>query len=168
MVAHYDRVGREIGTAERAKVYRDGLWHASAGVLLRSCDGQQIYVHRRTETKSVFAGLYDCLAGGVVAAGETPEYTAARELGEELGVITSPAAALRPLATASWTGNWESSVLRCHMFAYELHYGGPIRHEPTEIAEGAWWPEDMLRAHLADPSWPFAPDTRHLLSGVLG
>jgi 8-oxo-dGTP pyrophosphatase MutT (NUDIX family) len=31
--------------------------------------------------------MHDCLAGGVVDPGETPEQTATRELREELGII---------------------------------------------------------------------------------
>ncbi|WP_167475745.1 NUDIX hydrolase [Nocardia arthritidis] len=160
-IAVYDSAGRVIGAADRATVYRDGLWHASAGVLVRSGDGERIYVHRRTETKMVFAGMHDCLAGGVVDPGEDPADTATRELAEELGIVaeTPPL----PLASASWDGEWLGKPMRCHLFAYELRYDGPIRHQPEEIADGWWWTEQRLRAHLADPDWPFVPDTRVLI-----
>lgn len=166
-IAVYDSQGRPIGSADRSVVYREGLWHASAGVLVRSGDGHRVYVHRRTETKAVFAGLHDCLAGGVVDPGEDPTDAAVRELAEELGIIVSAPTELRPLARTSWDGRWAGRALRCHLFAYELRYDGPIRHQPEEIADGWWWPEDTLRAHLADPSWPFVPDTRQLLTGIL-
>ena len=52
------------------------------------------YVHRRTDTKDVFPGAWDCWAGGVVTAGEPPDRAAARELTEELGVSVP---ALEPL-----------------------------------------------------------------------
>ncbi|MBF6162668.1 NUDIX hydrolase [Nocardia cyriacigeorgica] len=162
MIAVYDSAGREIGAEDRAVVYRDGLWHASAGVLVRSGDGRSIYVHRRTDTKMVFAGMHDCLAGGVVDPGESPRQTATRELAEELGITA--AAELTPLARASWDGEWSGSPMRCHLFAYELRYDGPIRHQPEEIAEGWWWPEQTLREHLAAADWPFVPDTRYLLA----
>lgn len=59
VIAVYDRAGQEIDSAERSAVYAHGLWHASAGVLVRSGDGEHVYVHRRTETKAVFAGMHD-------------------------------------------------------------------------------------------------------------
>ncbi|MEU2121344.1 NUDIX hydrolase [Nocardia niwae] len=168
LIAVYDPAGNPVGVAERATVYRDGLWHASAGVLLRSGDGRRVYVHRRTDTKLVFASMHDCLAGGVVAPGETPRETALREVAEELGV--APAAAElspEPLARVSWDGDWGGRPMRCHLFAYELRYDGPVRHQPDEIAEGWWWTDAELLAHLADPDWPFVPDTRLLVTDLL-
>ncbi|WP_309138695.1 NUDIX hydrolase [Nocardia cyriacigeorgica] len=165
VIAVYDSSGREVGAEDRAVVYRDGLWHASAGVLVRSGDGRSIYVHRRTDTKMVFAGMHDCIAGGVLAPAETPRQTAVRELAEELGIIpdTDPT----PLTRTSWDGEWAGRPMRCHMYVYELRYDGPVHHQPEEIADGWWWPEQTLREHLADPAWPFVPDSRVLLQGIL-
>ncbi|MBU3062030.1 NUDIX domain-containing protein [Nocardia sp. NEAU-G5] len=167
-IAVYDREGRETGSADRAEVYARGLWHASAGVLVRSRDDERIYVHRRTDTKMVFAGMHDCLAGGVLDPGEDPAEAAVRELGEELGIVlgeTDSPPRLR--ARAAWDGQWLGRPMRCHLFAYELHYDGPIRHQPEEIAAGWWWTDAELRAHLGDPRWPFVPDTRVLLADLL-
>lgn len=166
-IAVYDETGRVIGAADRATVYREGLWHASAGVLVRSGDGQRVYVHRRTDTKLVFAGMHDCLAGGVVAPGETPGRTAARELGEELGIVMPDGAGARPVARVSWDGRWQGAPMRCHLFAYEVRWDGPIRHQLEEIADGWWWTDAELRAHLRDPAWPFVPDTRVLIDDLL-
>ncbi|WP_280407729.1 NUDIX hydrolase [Nocardia brasiliensis] len=154
------------GAAARAAVYRDGLWHASAGVLVRSGDGARIYVHRRTDTKMVFASMHDCLAGGVVGPAETPRETAVRELAEELG-ITGVALPAEPAGTVSWDGEWQGRPMRCHLFAYEIRYDGPIRHQPEEIVDGWWWTDAQLRAHLTDPDWPFVPDTRILVDDLL-
>lgn len=164
LVAVYDAAGVVVGAAPRARVYAEGLWHASAGVLLRSMDGQRVYVHRRTETKAVFAGMHDCLAGGVVDPGETPEDTARRELAEELGVT---GVQLRPVAASSWDGQWAGKPMRCHLFAFQAHYDGPIRHQPEEIADGWWWTDAELARRLADPDWPFVPDTRVLVAHLL-
>ncbi|MGW4092287.1 NUDIX hydrolase [Nocardia sp. NPDC004750] len=167
-IAIYDAAGNPVGAAERATVYRDGLWHASAGVLLRSGDGERVYVHRRTDTKLVFASMHDCLAGGVVAPGEAPRETALRELAEELGVTPNPAdVSPEPLATVSWDGEWAGRPMRCHLFAYELRYDGPVRNQPDEIAAGWWWTDAELLARLADPDWPFVPDTRLLITDLL-
>ena len=165
-IAVYDRAGREIDSAERSVVYAEGRWHASAGVLVRSHDGERIYVHRRTPTKAVFAGMHDCLAGGVVSPGEDPAHAAVRELAEELGIVVGTDRPL-PLARTSWDGEWLGAPMRCHLFAYEVRHDGPMRHQPEEIAEGWWWTDAELRAHLADPAWPFVPDTRVLIDDLL-
>lgn len=164
IVAVYDGHGRVTGTAARSRVYAEGLWHASSGVLLRSTDDSRIYVHRRSPAKAVFGGMHDCLAGGVVDPGETPRDTAERELAEELGVhgIT-----LTPLARVAWDGLWNGKPLRCHLFAFEGRWGGPIVHQASEIVDGWWWTVEQLRTHLADPTWPFVPDTRALLTDVV-
>ncbi|WP_280381635.1 NUDIX hydrolase [Nocardia wallacei] len=168
VIAVYDRAGRETGSAERSVVYAEGLWHASAGVLVRSGDGERLYVHRRTDTKMVFAGMHDCLAGGVLGPGEDPAAAAVRELGEELGIRLGPDDDRPlPLATASWDGIWLGAPMRCHLFAYQLRYDGPIRHQPEEIADGWWWTDAELRARLDDPGFPFVPDTRVLLDDLL-
>jgi 8-oxo-dGTP pyrophosphatase MutT (NUDIX family) len=162
-VAVFDSTGTVIGAAPRSQVYADGLWHGSAGVLVRSGDGR-IYVHRRTTTKAVFAAMHDCLAGGVIDPGETPVQTALREVSEELGIT---GVTLQPLASRAWDGQWAGRPMRCHLFAFGLRWDGPIRHQPEEIAAGWWWTDDELREHLADPAWPFVPDTRVLIPNLL-
>ena len=160
LVAVFDPAGHAIGAAPRGEVYARGLWHGSAGVLVRSTDRTRVYVHRRTDTKSVFPGVHDCLAGGVIDAGEKPAQTARRELAEELGISGVD---LTPFGQTRWEGRSGDALVRCHLFGFEAFYDGPIRHQPSEVADGWWWTEDVLRDHLADPSWPFVPDSRALL-----
>jgi 8-oxo-dGTP pyrophosphatase MutT (NUDIX family) len=162
-IAVYDADGNAVGAAPRSQVYANGLWHASAGVLVRSADGRRIYVHRRSDTKAVFAGMHDCLAGGVVDPGESPAQAAARELAEELGITGLP---MVPLAAAPWDGEWAGRPMRCHLFAFQVRYDGPIVHQPDEIADGWWWTDDELAQRLADPEWPFVPDTRVLIADL--
>ncbi|OMC38855.1 NUDIX hydrolase [Mycobacterium sp. GA-1841] len=164
LVAVYDAHGKVLGAAPRSRVYAEGLWHGSAGVLVRSTDGRRLYVHRRTMTKAVFAGMHDCLAGGVIDPGETPVQAATRELAEELGINGVP---LTPLASVAWDGRWAGKPMRCHLFAYEARWDGPVSHQPEEIADGWWWSDAELKAHLTDPNWAFVPDTRVLIPQLL-
>ncbi|GHF51720.1 8-oxo-dGTP pyrophosphatase MutT (NUDIX family) [Amycolatopsis bartoniae] len=157
LVAVYDETGRVTGSTTRADVRARGLWHATGEVLLRSGDGESVYVHRRSADKDVFPGLWDCWAGGVVAAGETPEECAFRELAEELGVR---GVALTPL----FTHVFEQPPLRCHNFCYEARWDGPVVHQPEEIVEGRWLPLGELREWARDPGSPLIPDGR---AGIL-
>ena len=61
-VALFDAAGSVIGAAPRGRVYREGLWHGATGVLVRSGDGERVYLHRRSPEKLIFPGLYDCWA----------------------------------------------------------------------------------------------------------
>jgi 8-oxo-dGTP pyrophosphatase MutT (NUDIX family) len=153
-VAVFDAAGNPVGTAPRGVVYRDGLWHAATGVLVRSGDGQRVVLHRRTDDKLVFPGAWDCWAGGVVGPGETPDAAAERELAEELGIT---GVALDPLPRATY----DDSRIRYHVFCYETRWDGPLRPQASEVAWVGWVGLDELRDRLADPArWPFADDGR--------
>jgi 8-oxo-dGTP pyrophosphatase MutT (NUDIX family) len=153
-VARYDAAGNPVGEVARSAAYRDGLWHASSGVLVRTGDGGRVYLHRRSPEKLIFPGFYDCWAGGVIGPGETPDEAAVRELAEELGVQDVPLLALERVA-------YDDGTLRCHMFTYEVRWDGPMRLQPEEVVWGGWVTLPELRARLADPRrWPFVPDGR--------
>ncbi|WP_420809054.1 NUDIX hydrolase [Amycolatopsis suaedae] len=153
LVAVYDETGEVTGTATRAQVRALGLWHAAGVVLVRSPDGSQAYVHLRAPGKDVFPSTYDCWAGGVVAAGETPAECAARELAEELGVRgVTPV----PLFTLVY----DKPPIRCHNFAFEVRWDGPFVHQPEEVVDGRWLPLEELRRWAEDPACRFVPDGR--------
>lgn len=147
-----DAAGRVVGAAPRAEVRARNLPHAATAVLLRDPAGR-VYVHRRTETKDLFPGAWDCWAGGVVLAGEAPDDAARRELAEELGVS---GVEVRPLFRF-WYADAHTKYL-AHV--YEAEWEGPVRHQPEEVAEGTWMTMAQLRDRLADPDWPFVPDGR--------
>lgn len=156
-MARYDAAGRVRGSAPRSVVYAEGLWHAATAVLVTSPDGALVYVHRRTGAKAFAPGHHDCFAGGVIAPGEEPTAAAERELAEELGITGAP---LTPLLRTTYTGDG----LRYHLFAYRTCWDGPVRHQPAEVAAGCWMPWPELLRRLDDPSWPFVPDGRQLLT----
>jgi isopentenyldiphosphate isomerase len=153
-----DVVGRVLGSAPRSLVRAQNLPHAATAVLVHRPTGE-IFVHRRAETKDLWPGLHDCTAGGVVLAGEDPGDAARRELAEELGIDGAP---LRPLLTA-WYRD-DSTHYLAHV--YETEWAGDVRFDDGEVAAGWWEQPAALQARLADPSWPFVPDTRRLLELV--
>jgi len=156
IVALVDRSGAVTGSAERSVVRRDNLRHAATAVLVRDPAGR-IYVHRRSPDKDWAPSHHDAAAGGIMGHGEQPAPAAARELAEELGVT---GADLRPLGL----NVYEDDTTRCVEHCFETTWAGPVRHADGEVVWGAWMTLDELDAHLADPAWPFVPDTRALLA----
>jgi isopentenyldiphosphate isomerase len=158
-VAVVDDAGVVVGAVPRSVMRRDNLPHLVVAVLLRDPRGR-VYVHRRTDCKDVFPGMHDCFAAGCVLAGEDPEAAAQRELAEELGVA---GVRLEPLFSG-WYADDATRHL-CHVWT--ATYDGQVTHQPEEVAWGGWMTVDELRAHLADPSWPFVPDGRELVRRLL-
>ena len=156
IVALVDRSGAVVGSAERSVVRRDNLLHAATAVLVRDPEGR-IYVHRRSPAKDWAPSHHDAAAGGVLTYGEDPAAAAARELAEELGVS---GAELRPLGLSVF----EDDTTRCVEHCFETTWSGPVVHADGEVVWGAWMTLAELGEHLADPSWPFVPDTRTLLA----
>ena len=154
-----DPAGTVVGAAPRAEVRRRNLPHAATGVLLRNARGE-VYVHRRTGTKDVYPSCHDCLAGGVVGAGEDPAEAARRELAEELGV---GGVVLEPVLRAWYRDERTHYLAHVYRAAYDPAAHGLLRHQPEEVADGEWMAPQRLAALLADPAWPFVPDTRWLL-----
>ncbi len=156
IVALVDRSGAVVGHAERSVVRRANLMHAATAVLVRDSE-RRIYVHRRSPDKDWAPSRHDAAAGGVLTYGEEPAASAARELGEELGIV---GAHLEPLGPSVY----EDDTTRCVAHCFETTWGGPVRHADGEVVWGAWMSLGELDAHLADPGWPFVPDTRALLA----
>lgn len=155
IVALVDESGAVVGSASRSVVRRDNLPHAATAVLVRDSSGR-IYVHRRSDEKDWAPGHHDAAAGGVMAFGEQPPHAAARELAEELGII---GATLRPLGTS----RYEDDTTRCVEHCFETTWDGPVTWCDDEVVWGTWMTLPELDALLADPGWPFVPDTRLLL-----
>jgi len=146
MVAVVGRHGSVVGVEPRWRVRRDNLRHQATGVVVRDRLGR-VYVHRRTQTKDVYPGMYDCCAGGVVTAGETPEQAARRELAEELGIRGVP-------LTLVLRGDYADDVTSYEAYVYETVWDGPVRHEPSEVEWGGWkWPSGCGPKPGYCPGW---------------
>jgi isopentenyldiphosphate isomerase len=156
IVTLVDADGSVVGSAERSVVRRDNLLHAATAVLVRDPEGR-IYVHRRSPTKDWAPSHHDAAAGGILTEGEDPAGSAARELAEELGIT---GADLRPLGT----NHYEDDTTRVVEHVFETTWDGPVAWADGEVVAGGWLTLDELAERLADPGWPFVPDTRSLLA----
>jgi 8-oxo-dGTP pyrophosphatase MutT (NUDIX family) len=151
--------GSVTGSAPRSVVRRENPLHASPAVLVRNSAGQ-IYVHRRSPDKGWAPSHHDAVAGGIIAYGEEPLPSALRELAEELGIH---GAELRSLGLSVF----EDDTTRCVEHVFETVWDGPIDFADEEVVWGAWLTLPELGALLRDPEWPFVPDTRLLLEGLV-
>ncbi len=90
--------GRPLGRIERGAVRPLGLLTQAVHLNGWSPDGR-LWVARRALDKSTDPGLWDTLAGGLVAAGEDPESALLRETLEEAGLPAVALAGHGPLRT---------------------------------------------------------------------
>lgn len=146
-----DEQGRPCGSAPRSRMRAENLRHAATGILVMN-SAQQVYVHRRTDTKDVYPGRWDFAAGGVLDAGEEPLAGATRELAEELGIT---GVELEPLGE----GDYRDENADLHAWLYRVVWDGPIVHQDSEVAWGGWMTLDELRALVDDPERPLMPDS---------
>lgn len=142
-----DEENRVIGRKTRREIRTQNLLHRGVGIICFNPDGD-VYVHRRTETKDVFPGMYDMFVGGVVASGEAYETAAAREILEELGIDG-------PSPEYLFSHLYEGPRNRSWIQVFRAVWDGPIVHQEEEIAWGTWLPgaelESWAEAHSIVP-----------------
>jgi isopentenyldiphosphate isomerase len=147
-----DEQDNVIGTVTRAEMRERKLLHRGVAILCRNSK-DAVYMHRRTDTKDVFPGLYDCFVGGMVTSGEDYDTAATREIREELGIDSH---SVELVFKHHYAGADNPHI--CQF--YEVLYDGPIVHQEAEIAWGSFIPPDELDKIIDD--WEFVPDGREL------
>lgn len=143
-----DEEDRVLGTVSRAEMRARNLRHRAAYVLVFDSRGR-LFVHQRTAEKDLYPGWFDVAAGGVVAAGESYEAAARRELAEELGIGGVP---LRPVLRFRFA----DEANQVNGMLYSCTYDGPLRLQTKEIAGGEWLDLDVVFERIG--SRPFCPD----------
>jgi isopentenyldiphosphate isomerase len=143
-----DADDRVVGRATRAAMRRDNLLHRAVYIVVFNSRGE-LFVHRRTDSKDVYPGLWDVTIGGVVAAGEDYLTAARREIGEEIGVV---ARALERFASL----RYEDPHTRLLGAAFVAEHDGPLRLQADEIAYGAFVP--LAEAERIAACEPCCPD----------
>ena len=137
-----DEAGRVIGTAPRHACHGNpALLHQSIHVFVFDRAGR-LFLQRRSRHKDTQPGKWDTSVGGHMAPGETPEQSARRECGEELGFAP---AELRLVYRYIWRTDFESELVR----AYVTEHEGPFHLDPDEIDEGRFFEPTEVTALIA-------------------
>jgi len=146
-------MGDKLGAVPRPLVHKLNLLHRGIGMIV--CKGEhitrdmpdetlpEIYCHQRTDSKRVFASLYDMFVGGVSTAGEDARLTASREVAEELGLaraLDDPRgdALAGPLFQCTVCTSYNRCVVS--MFTYKCMDHEIIKWQEEEVQWGDWVP----------------------------
>jgi 8-oxo-dGTP pyrophosphatase MutT (NUDIX family) len=142
-----DEDDRVIEITSRRAVREGHRLHRCTYVVVTDGDGR-VYLHRRTDTKDVYAGMYDFTAGGVNGVGETYAQAAAREVAEELGVTAEP--------IFRFLHRYDGPDGTCWGGTFDVAWDGPVVWQPEEVAWGAFVTLEEADDWLARE--PFCPD----------
>ena len=141
-----DAADREVGTAEKLEVHRDGRLHRAVSVFLFDGAGRWL-LQRRADGKYHSPGLWSNTACTHPRPGEAPAAAASRRLDEEMGVRC----ALRPAFARVYRAELEGPE---RLVEHELDhvFVGRFDGEPVpaaaEVSNWAWVDADALRADL--------------------
>ncbi|HXY33870.1 MAG TPA: NUDIX domain-containing protein [Planctomycetaceae bacterium] len=143
-----DAEDRVVGQERRSVVHARGLAHRAVHIFVFNSRGQ-LLVQRRSALKDEFPLTYTSSASGHVAAGETYEECAPRELEEEIG-IQAPLERLVKLPASRQTANEQTVLFRATSDAV------PIPNE-REVASLTYFTLEELRALAAADPASFSP-----------
>jgi len=142
-----DEAGVTVGVVTRGEMRARRLPHRCVYILVFDRSGR-LFVHLRTATKDVYPSHWDVAVGGVLAAGETFDVGAMRELQEELGV-TTPMEAVAPF-------RFEDERTVVHAVIYRAAHDGPFHLQAEEVVRGEFVTRDELHERARHER--FCPD----------
>lgn len=143
--------GEPVGYVPRILLHKANLLHRGIGIVV--CKDSHItmidddsympdlYCHQRTDSKRIFPSLYDMFVGGVATSGENLEVTAAREIGEELG-LSRPS-----LSDALFKCTVCTSYNRCVVTVYTYRVDSnidDIKWQEEEVQWGGYVPYEVV------------------------
>ena len=143
-----DAQDRVVGRASRGEMRAGRLRHRATYLLIFNGRGD-LFVHLRTATKDVYPSHWDVAVGGVVAAGETYDEGARRELAEEVGIRDAVPQALFDVA-------YEDAANQVNGRVYRVTWDGPLTLQAEEVVRGEWLSLDAVRERMQRE--PFCPD----------
>lgn len=157
MLEVVDLENQVVGIETRARVRRENILHRGVGILCWNSQNE-LYVHRRTDSKDLFPSYYDMMVGGALEAGEPYARAALREVQEELGVGDTEIEFL--LETL-----YQGPKNRAWIQLFQVTWNGPICWQEEEICWGRWMPFDEVLTWVDQV--PIVPDGYHVFQEYL-
>ncbi len=158
LVAIVDEQNQVIGAAPRRQMRSERLLHRSTYILVFNSN-RELYVQKRTLIKDIYPGFWDPAAGGVVAAGESYEDGARRELAEEMGISETE-------IRFEFEMFYEDVLSRVFGGVFSCTWDGPLRLQPEEVEfVELMSPEQVLERSASEQ---FTPDGLAVLRRYLG
>ncbi|MEW6378511.1 MAG: NUDIX domain-containing protein [bacterium] len=150
--------GEIVGTAPRSVCHGNpDLIHRVIHVLVFN-DAGQILLQKRALSKDIQPGKWDTSVGGHLAAGETFEQAACREMEEELSIRNVP---IHYLYDYLFRTSVETEMVK----TFTCCFNGPIFSNADEIAEARFWDLDHLLSQIDTDI--FTPNLREELHRYL-
>ena len=147
-----DATGKVTGTASRRECHGNpSLIHRSVRVMVFHPGGDSLLLQKRSLSKDIFPGRWDCAVGGHLDSGETYEKAAVREMGEELGL--PPGLPLKHLFDMKVRNPVESENVR----AFSMVSEGPFTIQRSELDEVRFFSFEELKRMLKDSPEQMTP-----------
>lgn len=153
-----DQNDQVIEQLPRSEVHRRKLLHRATHMFVFRSGGE-LLIHKRSPTKEEFPSVWTSSASGHVSAGEDYDTSAARELTEELGIV-SELTRLQKFPACADT-SWEFTVL------YQTTYDGDVQFDPEEMTEIRWLPPTTIADWMNKSPQDFSPAFRLLFTTLL-
>ncbi len=156
LVVLVDERDREVGTAPKLAVHRDGRLHRAVSVFVFDDAGRWL-LQRRAGGKYHSAGLWSNTACTHPRPGELPEAAAARRLGEEMGIACLLRPAFSFLYRAELHGGPEPLVEHEFDHVFVGRFEGAPAPAPVEVSGWRWAEAEAVQAAVARAPERFTP-----------
>ena len=143
-----DKNDRILRYASRSEVHGNNLRHRAVHILIFNQAGD-VYLQQRSRWKDRHPLKWDSSAAGHVAAGESYDDTARRELKEELGVIVP----LQKIAKLPASQKTDQEFV----WLYRGFASGDVVPDKSEIEQGAFFPPMVIDGWTSARPEDFAP-----------
>ena len=135
------------------------LIHKSVHVVVLDSSGTKILLQKRSLCKDIQPGKWDTAVGGHVAAGESVEAAARRELKEELGIDGTP--------EIFFTSTIRNDVESENVTVFKLTSDGPFDFSADEIDEVQFFELALFRDECVRMREDFTPNLQRELGDVI-
>ena len=149
LLTQVDEHNQIIGSINRGAAHETpGVYYRTIYVLVKN-DRGEVLIQKRSSTKDLYPNYWDLSVGGHVNFGQSYENTAARELGEELGINVSE----KDLdAKGEVLVRLPNSGEYFNVYEYKLKPGETISASDEEINDTRWMKIEEIKKSMAEKS----------------